>query len=127
MSTAPTATTTKPAGTKTEPGEGKEKKTRTAKPKKEGGVSRPRLPKFPDEHLITVLKPNSKTRTANTRFNVYQTGMSIKQYLDKCREMFQRTDGQTHADIRWDADKKFIHVGPTVVDVPAEPVPQAAA
>jgi hypothetical protein len=120
--TAPTAA--KPEAEKKEP---KAKEPKVAKPKKEGVAPRPRLPKYPDEHLITVLKPNAKARGANERFQRYVTGMTVKQYVEKIREDFARTDGQTYADMRWDEDHKFIHIGPTVVPVPAPPVAQPAA
>jgi hypothetical protein len=106
---------------------GEKKEPKAPKPKKEGtGVARPRLPKFPDEHVITVLKENAKSRGANARFLRYKTGQTVKQYLDKIKDDFPgRTDGQTFADMRWDADHKFINVGPTVVPVPA-PAPTPA-
>jgi len=106
-----------------------EKKEPAPKPKKEGtGVARPRLPKPDESHVITVLKENAKSRTANDRFMRYKTGMTIKQYVDKVHADFDRTDGQIYADIRWDADHKFIHIGPTVIPVPvAAPAPAPAA
>jgi hypothetical protein len=105
----------------------KEKKAKA--PKAEGStVARPRLPKVPDEHVITVFKENSKARGAAERFQRYHTGMSVKEYVDKIAADFGRTSGQTHADIRWDIDHGFIHVGPTVVPVPAPaPAPAPAA
>jgi hypothetical protein len=100
-----------------------EKKEKKAKVKKEGATPRPRLPTFPDEHIITVLKENAKTRGANDRFNVYKTGMTVKQYLDiMAAEPWDRTNGQTFADMRWDADHKFINVGTHTVEVP-KPAP----
>jgi hypothetical protein len=95
----------------------KEPKARTPKPKKEGAVARPRLPKYSDEHLITVLKENAKARGAADRFKRYQTGMTVKAYVEKIKADFGRTEGQTYADMRWDEDHKFIHIGPTVVPV----------
>lgn len=94
------------------------------KPKKEPTAARPRLPKYPDDHVITVLKENAKSRGANERFKRYHTGITVKAYLEKIKEDFGRTDGQTFADMRWDEDHKFIHIGPTVVDVP-KPAPAA--
>ena len=122
------APVSKPAATDNKPtAQAKEPAKKAAKPKKDPTTPpRPRLPKHPDEHVITVLKPNSKARGAADRFLQYKTGMTVKAYVDVIREMFQRTDGQTHADIRWDEDHKFIHVGPTVVPVPAEPAKPAA-
>lgn len=99
-----------------------EKKAKEPKPKKEGAVARPRLPKYPDEHLITVMKPGAKARGAAERFQRYATGMTVKAYVEKIKEDFGRTDGQTFADMRWDEDHKFIHIGPTVVPVPPPPV-----
>jgi hypothetical protein len=109
-----------------------EKTPKEAKPKKEkkeGAVARPRLPKFPEDHLITVMKPNAKSRTANDRFMRYTTGMTVKAYVEKIKEDFKnRTTGQIYADMRWDEEHKFIHVGPTVVPVPPpEPKPEAKA
>jgi hypothetical protein len=94
------------------------KPKKVAKPKKEGAAARPRLAKYPDEHKITVLKENAKARGANERFKRYLTGMTVKQYVDKMTEDFQRTSGQTFADMRWDEDHKFIHIGPEVIPVP---------
>jgi len=125
---APGATAAKPAapaGEKKDPT--KAAAPKTPKPKKEGAVARPRLPKFPDEHVITVLKEGAKARAAHDRFMEYKDGMTVKSYVDLIREKYSRTDGQTHADIRWDEDHKFIHVGPTVVPKPTPaPATQAA-
>lgn len=119
---APAPTAAKPAAEKKEP------KPKVPKEKKEGAAARPRLPKYPDEHLITVLKPDSKARAAASRFKEYRTGMTVKQYVDTIRDKFSRTDGQTYADMRWDVDHKFIHIGPTVVPVPvAAPAAAPAA
>jgi hypothetical protein len=106
------APTEKPRASKKEP--------KAAKPKKEAANPRPRLPKYPDEHVITVLKENAKARNANERFKRYETGMSVRQYLDTIKTDFNRTEGQTFADMRWDENHKFIHIGPTVIDVPVE-------
>jgi hypothetical protein len=118
--TAPAqAPTAKPTAVKKEPTEKK------AKVKKEGAVARPRLPKYPDEHVITVFKEGAKARGAADRFKRYHTGMTVKAYIDKIKEDFQRTEGQTFADMRWDEDHKFIHIGPTVVPVPPPPAKEA--
>ena len=113
-----------PAPVAAEPKEAKPKKE-----KKEGSVSRPRLPKYPDEHIITVLKPNAKREASGLRFNEYKTGMTVKQYVDKMTAApWNRTVGQVFADMRWDTEehRKFIHIGPTVVPVPAaQPAPAA--
>jgi hypothetical protein len=104
-------------------GEAKEPKAKKEGPK----VARPRLPKLPDDHIITVLRPNAKTGKAADRFNVYKTGMTIKQYVETMsKEPFNRTDGETWGDIRWDTDPRrmLINVGPTVVDVPPPPPPK---
>jgi hypothetical protein len=121
--------TSGPTQTKLADGEKKEPKAKKEpKPKKEGAVARPRLPKYADEHLITVLKPNAKARGAADRFKGYQTGMTVKAYVDKMTADFERTSGQTYADMRWDEDHKFIHVGPDVVPVPPpEPAKPAEA
>lgn len=118
------AAAAKPAGTTKEP-----KPPKAAKPKKEpSAAARPRLPKFPDEHVITVLKENAKARGANDRFKVYSTGMTVKQYVDKMTaEPWSRTSGQTYADMRWDEDHKFINIGPTVVPIPAQPAKEEAS
>jgi hypothetical protein len=112
----------KPTAVKKEP---KEKK---AKVVKEGtAVARPRLPKYPDEHLITVLIPESKARGAAERFKKYYTGQTVKQYVDTIIAEFQRTTGMIQADLRWDLDHGFIHIGPEVVPVPPPPAPIQAA
>src|SRR5215467_904794 len=80
----------KPAGEKKEP--------KAPKPKKEGAIARPRLPKYDENHVITVLKENAKARNANKRFQGYKTGMTVKQYVDKMKDEHGRTDGQTFAD-----------------------------
>lgn len=124
MATAQTATETKPTAKVKEP------KSNTpaaaADGQKTPGAGRPRLPKFPDDHVVTVFKPGSKARGAAQRFNRYVTGMTVKAYVDKIREEFGRTDGQTYADMRWDMEHKFIHIGPTTVPIPVEPVPPPA-
>jgi len=100
------------------PKEKKAKKPRAKKERPEGSVTRPRLPKYPDSDLITVLKPESKSRGAHDRFMLYSTGMTVRQYVDKVKETYDRTEGQTFADMRWDQDHKFIHIGPVVIDIP---------
>lgn len=113
------ATAPAPAGTAVK------KEPKAPKIKKEGAAApRPRLPKPPEEHVITVLKENAKSRTANDRFKRYHTGMTVKQYVEKLAADFQRTEGQTYADMRWDQEHKFIHIGPTVVPVPPPPPAQ---
>jgi hypothetical protein len=105
-------------------------KAQRAKPPKDEGapkVSRPRLPKLPDEHVITVLKPDAKSGASAVRYNVYKTGMTIKQYVEiMSKEPHNRSDGQIWADIRWDTDprRNLIHVGPTIVPVPPPPPPK---
>ncbi len=112
--------------TASEPVEGKKK---TPKVKKEGEpkVARARLPKFADDQVITVLKPNAKSGKSAERFNQYRTGMTVKEYIDlMAKEPHNRTEGEVWADIRWDTDpdRKLINVGPTVVDVPPPPPPK---
>jgi hypothetical protein len=115
--------------TASEPVEGK-KKTPKVKKAAEGDkpkVSRNRLPKFPDDHIITVLKPNAKSGKSADRFNQYRTGMTIKEYVEvMTKEPFNRSEGEVWADIRWDTDpnRNLIHVGPTVIDVPPPPPPK---
>jgi hypothetical protein len=116
----PTAVTKEPAAK-----DAAAQKEKKVKEKKEGAVARPRLPKYPDEHLITVMKENAKARGANERFKGYSTGMTVKTYVDKMTADFSRTSGQTYADMRWDADHGFINIGPTVVPVPPPPPPAA--
>jgi len=103
------------------------KAAKTPKPPKE--LKRPRLHKFDDAKIITVLKPGSKARGAADRFSVYETGMTIKGYVDKmAAEPWQRTAGQTMADIRWDHDHGFIAIEDHVVPVPPPtPIEKAAA
>lgn len=124
MTTTPAPTALKKEPTK-DPA--KEKEPKVAKVKKEGAAARPRLPKFPDEHVITVFKENSKARGAAERFKKYQTGMTIKAYVDKIETEFNRTSGQTMADIRWDIDHGFIGVGASVLPIPTPPPPQPKA
>jgi len=105
----------KPVAEKKEPAEKKAKAPKT-------GVSRPRLPKPEDGHLITVLKPNAKSRASGERYNVMKTGMSVKEYLDiMTAAPWNRTPGEVYADLRWNTDpnRKLIHIGPSVVPVPA--------
>jgi len=104
--------------------EGKVKTTpkKSDKPK----VARPRLARLPEEHVITVLRPNAKSGKSSDRFNIYQDGMTIKQYLEiMTKEPHNRTLGEVWADIRWDTDpnRRLINVGPTVVEKP--PIPPA--
>jgi len=108
----------KPAGEKKEP---KAKKEKT-------GVSRARLPKPDDNHVITVLKPNAKSRNAGDRYNQLKTGMTVKQYYDiMTAAPWNRTPGEVYRELRWNTDpeRKLINIGPTVVPVPA-PAPAPA-
>jgi hypothetical protein len=96
------------------------------KAKAKTGVARPRLAKFDESHVITVLRPNAKIRASGERYNQYVTGMTVKQYIDKMAgEPWKRTVGQVYADLRWDTDpsRKLINIGPTVVPIP-EPEPK---
>jgi hypothetical protein len=129
--TQPATGDPKPKAVKTSPGEAKEKKaTAPKKPKDPNAVQRPRLPKPADEMIVTVLKPNSKSRGAAERFQRYATGMTIRQYVDAVKKDFDRTEGMIFADIRWDQDHKFIHVDtsarPDLIPQPAPPPAQAA-
>jgi hypothetical protein len=110
------------------PQEAKPKKEKKAKkPPAEGAPVRTRLFKPPDEHVITLLRPNAKSRNSGDRFNEYRTGMTVKEYVDLIHTKFGRSPGQVHADFRWDLERKFIHIGPTVVEIPkSDPVPVAA-
>lgn len=127
MANAPAAKTAAPGAAQAQPQNAVKKEPAPAKeakapkPAKEGAVARPRLPKFPDTDVITVLKENAKARAANDRFKRYSTGMTVRAYVDRIKEDFGRTEGQTFADMRWDQDHKFIHIGPTVIDVPKPP------
>jgi len=99
-----------------------------AKAKKANGkpkVARPRLDKRPDEHVITVLRPNAKSGKSAERFNQYHTGQTVKEYVEKMKAA-GRTEGQIWADIRWDTDpnRRLINIGPTVIEVPPPPPPK---
>ena len=112
-------------------GEITEGKKKTPKIKKAEGdkpkASKQRLPKFPDDQVITVLKPNAKSGKSADRFNQYVTGMTIKDYIEvMTKEPFNRSEGEVWADIRWDTDpdRNLINVGPTVIDIPPPPPPK---
>jgi hypothetical protein len=111
------------------PVEGKKKtpKVKAADGEDKPKVARPRLPKLPEDHVITVLKPNAKSGKSGERFDQYKTGMTVKAYIDiMTKEPFNRSDGEVWGDIRWDIDpeRQLIHIGPTVVDVPPPPPPK---
>ncbi len=133
--TAPAAAATSPASTTAAPATAETAAAEPKKPKvkrerKEGSVVRPRLPKPPDDHVITVLKPNAKREASGLRFNEYRTGMTVKEYVDHMTAPpWNRTPGQVYGDIRWDLEehRKFIHIGPTVVAVPPPPPPKEPA
>ena len=129
MSNGTPQTHEKARATKVAPADGKEpKEKKAAKPKKEGAVQRPRLPKPPEDHVFTVMKPGSKARGAHDRFMEYKDGQTVRQYVDLIKEKFGRTEGQTFADIRWDQDHGFIVVAATIVPKPVPPpAPQPAA
>jgi hypothetical protein len=64
------------------------------------------------------------------RYNQYQTGMTVKAYIDKMTaEPWKRTVGQIYADLRWDTDpnRKLINIGPEVVPIPEQPVKEPKA
>lgn len=110
-----------------EPGEtqvdgGKPKKKKAAKAKT--GVSRPRLARPDENHVITLLRPKSKTGKSGERFDQIFTGMTVKQYVDLMTgEPWNRTVGQAYHTLRWDTDpnRKLINIGPTIIDVPPQP------
>jgi hypothetical protein len=119
--------------TTSEPVEGKKRKPKKVVAEGEGGEAKEAKPKrarrerFPDNHVITVLVANPKHGACAARFDAYRTGMTIKEYVDiLSKEPFNRSMGLNWADIWWDTDPKrnFIHVGPTVVDVPPPPPPK---
>jgi len=116
---AQAAPAAKPAGEKKEP---KAKKEST-------GVARPRLPRPPDDHVITVLKPNAKTGATGERFKQARTGMTVKQWVDlMTAPPYNRTPGEVYRDLRWNTDphRQLMHIGPTTVPVPAQaPAAQA--
>jgi hypothetical protein len=119
------APTTAAAAAATEAGNGKDAAEGEKKKKSKTGVSRPRLAKFDENHLITVLRPKAKIRASGERFDQYTTGLTVKQYIDKMAgDPWKRTVGQVYADLRWDTDpnRKLINIGPTVVPIP-EPEP----
>jgi hypothetical protein len=119
---AQAATATKPVAEKKEPKEPKAKKEAT-------GIARPRLPRPPDDHIITVLKPNAKTGATGERFKQARTGMTVKQWVDlMTAPPWNRTPGEVYRDLRWNTDphRQLMHIGPTVVPVP-EPAPAPAA
>jgi hypothetical protein len=103
----------KPAAEKKEP---KAKKEPT-------GIARPRLPRPPEDHVITVLKPNAKTGATGERFKQAKTGMTVKQWVDlMTAPPYNRTPGEVYRDLRWNTDphRQLMHIGPTVVPVPAQ-------
>ena len=126
--------TTAPDSAPQEPVEGKKKTPKVKAAKPEGGngeekpkVSRPRLPKFPDDNVITVLVPNPKHGKCSERYAQYRTGMTVKEYVDiLTKEPFNRTVGEVWGDIRWDTNpnRNLIHIGPTIVDIPPPPPPK---
>jgi hypothetical protein len=126
---APAATTPAAPGDPAHTGEQTEgepaKKKKVAKEKT--GVPRPRLPKFDETHVITVLRPGAKIRMSGDRYNQYVNGMTVKEYIEKMTaEPWKRTVGQVYADLRWDTDpnRKLINIGPEVVPIPPPPPPK---
>lgn len=116
-----------PPGSESAPVEGKKKTPKEASGNGKPKVPRPRLNKFPEEHVITVLRPNAKTGKSADRYNVYQDGMTIKQYIETMtKDPWNRTPGQVWADLRWDTDanRRLINVGQTVVEKPPAPPPK---
>jgi hypothetical protein len=105
------------------------KEAKAPKEPKEPKATRNKRYKFPEEHVITVLKPGAKLRIAAQRFALYKTGMSVKEYIAAMQASeWERTPSQTHADMRWDKSKGLVHIGETVVPVPEPaPAPTAAA
>jgi hypothetical protein len=100
----------------------KPKKKRAAKAKT--GVSRPRLARPDENHVITLLRPKAKTGKSGERFDQIFTGMTVKQYVDlMTSEPWNRTVGQAYHTLRWDTDpnRKLINIGPTTIDVPPPP------
>lgn len=97
---------------------------------KKTGVSRPRLARPDENHVITVLRPNAKTGKSGQRFDRVKTGMTVKEYVDLMTgPEFNRTIGQAYHTLRWDTDpnRKLLNIGPTVVDVPPPPEPKVKA
>jgi hypothetical protein len=118
------------AGTPTKPtvvpGTGEKKEPK--KKKEPSGVARPRFARPDDNLVITVLKPNSKTGNAGKRFDVVKTGMTVKEYRDILTAApFNRTPGEYYRELRWNTDphRQLMHIGPSVVPVPAQAAPTA--
>ena len=116
----------KPLATVEEP-----KPKRQRKPRDPNAPPRPRLHKYAEAAVITILKPDAKLRKAKERFGQYRSGMTVKEYLDTmAAEPFKRTPGQTMADLRWDVrdDHKFIQIiEPELPPTPLEEAVAAAA
>jgi hypothetical protein len=68
---------------------------------------------FPDHAVITILGDfatnNPKSKGAAMRFALYENGMTVGAYVEKCSK-HGISRGQARADVRWDAVKSFIAV-----------------
>jgi hypothetical protein len=63
------------------------------------------------DQRITVLIPNQKSRKAGKRFALYETGMTVLEYvLRMARAPHYRRMSETIADIQWDVYHGFIKV-----------------
>jgi hypothetical protein len=72
-------------------------------PKIKTDLSKEAMARIPKDAVITVLAlSNPKRRGAADRFDLYFTGMTVKEYLDKVGET------QGLGDILWDSDRGWI-------------------
>jgi hypothetical protein len=63
------------------------------------------------DQRITVLLPNQKSRKARERFALYETGMTVLEYVLRMeRAPHYRRMSETIADIQWDVYHGFIKV-----------------
>lgn len=111
-------------------GQTEPKKEKKAK-KEKTGVTRSRIARPADDHVITVLKPGIKSGKSARRYDLYYNGMTVKEYVDlltsdRVDADIRRTVGQVYFTLRWDTDpsRNLIHIGPTVVPVPEPPPPK---
>lgn len=72
-------------------------------PKVKTNLSKEAMASIPHDAIITVLATeNPKRRSAALRFDLYRTGMTVKEYIDKVGH------AQGLGDLLWDSDRKWI-------------------
>jgi len=55
-----------------------------------------------------ILKENPKVKKSAIRFDLYQEGLTVGEYIEKCGKISPEEKKKAKPDIKWDYARKFI-------------------